>query len=92
MSISYNNEKKEFNLKYKWTWAYGTLGTQEDKMIKNANDAINGFLKQFSTMYKSATTKDLYFCYEEKDIYTFDNKQKGSTEINSSTNYNVNNN
>jgi|GEM_PF-4823663 len=94
LSISYNNEKKEFNLKYKWTWAYGTLGTQEDKMIENASKAINDFLKQFATMYKSATGKDLFFSYneEKKDIDIFDNKQKGSTEINDSANCNVNNN
>ena len=95
LSISYNEGKKEFNLKYTWTRAYGTLSTQKNEMIEKASDAIKGFLEQFSTMYKSATGKDLIFDYneEEKNIIIYDNSRlKDSTEINNSANYDVDNN
>ena len=95
LSISYDKGKKEFNLKYEWTWACGALSTQKNEMIEKASDAIKGFLEQFSTMYKSATGKDLIFDYneEEKNIIIYDNSRlKDSTEINNSANYDVDNN
>lgn len=78
LDISYNSNKKVFELHYEWTW-YNTR-TFENKTVGSSEEAIKWFLEKFQSMYRYTTSINTIFRYNNGELVLLDGDKRISLE------------